>query len=213
MFTPLTIIGVVEDFHLQSLEEEIKPLILHIKPEVTAHNLLIRISSDNITATLKALEISWHELQPDKPYLFSFLDEYIQNAYQNERRWNAIVRFASILSLVITGMGIFALTSLTLSRKTKEIGIRKVLGARLNQIVGMVLGELMVLVAIANAIAWPFAFWVTHRWLQSFAYRISLGPEMFFFAGCLLLAVALTTVCLLAVKAALADPVKALRSE
>ncbi len=210
---PLTIIGVVEDFHLQSLQEEIKPLILHIQPEVTAHNLLVRISAGNIAGTLGALEKTWHELQPDKPYLFSFLDEYIHNAYQNERRWNTIVRFASILTLVITGMGIFALTSLTLSRRIKEIGIRKVLGARLNQIVGMVLGEFLVLVAIANAVAWPFAYWVTHRWLQRFAYRISLGPEIFFFAGCLLLAVALTTVSWLAVKAALADPVKALRIE
>ncbi len=211
--TPLSIIGVVEDFHLQSLQEEIKPLILHIQPDVTAHNLLVRISPENISKTLDTLKKNWHELQPDKPYLFSFLDEYVHDAYLSERRWNTIIRFASILILVITGMGVFALTSLTLNRRIKEIGIRKVLGARVNQIVGMVFREFFVLVAIANAVAWPFAYWVMHRWLQGFAYRTSLGPEIFFIAGSVMLAVALSTVSTLTVKAALADPVKALRSE
>jgi putative ABC transport system permease protein len=211
--TPLTIIGVVKDYHLQSLAREIEPIILHMRPEATAHNLMVRISTEDLGKTTAVLERTWKELQPDKPYLFSFLDEHIRGAYEEERRWNAIVRWASILALVITGMGVFSLTALTLSRRVKEIGIRRVLGADALQIVRMVGGEFLVLAVVANAAAWPVAAIAMHSWLRGFAFRTSLSPEPFAWAALLTVTVALVTVSALAIRAALADPVRSLRIE
>jgi len=211
--TPLTIIGVVEDFHLQSLEREIEPIILHMRPEATAHNLMVRVSTEELGKTTALLERTWEELQPDKPFLFSFLDEHIQGAYEEERRWHAIVRWASILAMAITGMGVFALTALTLSRRVKEIGIRRVLGADAFQIICMVGREFLVLTVVANAVVWPVAYLVIRTWLRGFAYRTSLGPEPFIWAALLTVTVALATVSALAIRAALADPVKSLRIE
>lgn len=211
--TPLRIIGVVEDYHFRSLQHEIKPIILHIDPSYTVSNLLVRISLENTSETIKLLEETWKEIQPDKPFLFSFVDEEIEAAYKRQKRWSAIVRHSSILAVLITCMGIFALTSLTISRRVKEIGIRKVLGAGIIQIANMIYKEFILLVVIANVIAWPAAYYVMNRWLQGFAYRMTLDPGLFFLAGFLTLIVALATVSYLAVKAALANPVDSLRTE
>lgn len=211
--TPLRIIGVVEDYHLQSLQHDIQPIILHMTPSDTVSNLLVRISLENTSETIKLLEKTWKEIQPDKPFLYSFLDEEIEAAYTKQKRWNAIVRYSSILAVLITCMGIFALTSLTISRRVKEIGIRKVLGAGVIQIVNIVYKEFILLIIIANVIVWPVAYYVMHRWLQGFAYRITMRPEQFFLAGFLTLIVSLATVSYLALKAALANPVESLRTE
>ena len=159
------------------------------------------------------LEKTWKEIQPNKPFLFSFVDEEIKAAYNRQKRWNAIVRYFSFLAVLITCMGIFALTSLTISRRVKEIGIRKVLGAGIIQIVNIVYKEFILLIIIANVIVWPVAYYVMHRWLQGFAYRITMRPELFFLAGFLTLIVSLATVSYLALKAALANPVESLRTE
>lgn len=205
--------GVVEDYHFRSLQHEIKPIILHIDPSYTVSNLLVRISLENTSETIKLLEETWKEIQPDKPFLFSFVDEEIEAAYKRQKRWSAIVRHSSILAVLITCMGIFALTSLTISRRVKEIGIRKVLGAGIIQIANMIYKEFILLVVIANVIAWPAAYYVMRRWLQGFAYRVAMDPGLFFLAGFLTLIVTLATVSYLAVKAALANPVDSLRTE
>ena len=211
--TPLRIIGIIEDYHFRSVQHEIKPIILHITPHYTVANLLVRISLEDISGTLKLLEKTWKEIQPNKLFLFSFVDEEIKTAYSRQKRWNAIVRYSSFLAVLITCMGIFALTSLTISRRVKEIGIRKVLGAGIIQIVNIVYKEFILLIIIANVIVWPVAYYVMHRWLQGFAYRITMKPELFFLAGFLTLIVSLATVSYLAVRAALANPVESLRTE
>jgi putative ABC transport system permease protein len=211
--TPLRIIGVAEDYHIRSPRHEIKPVILHMTPSFTVPHLLVRISLENIPETIELLERTWKDIQPDKPFLFSFLDEDIEAAYGRQKRWNAIVLYSSLLAILITCMGIFALTSLTISRRIKEIGIRKVLGAGVIQIVNMVYKEFILLIIIANVIAWPIAYLAMHTWLQGFAHRATIGVGIFLLTGALALVIALLTVSYQSIRAALANPVDAIRYE
>jgi putative ABC transport system permease protein len=176
-------------------------------------NMLVRIRADGVAATIRALEAAWRDIVPDHPFAYTFLEDDLASQYASEARWNGIVRLSSVFAVVIAGMGIFGLTLLSVRRRYKEIGIRKVLGARVAQVVALVGRELIVLVAAANLIAWPLAYAVMKRVLNGYYYRITLGPWFFLAAGTISLAVALLTAGGLGVKAALADPVKSIRYE
>jgi putative ABC transport system permease protein len=162
---------------------------------------------------VQLVEQTWAEAQPGKPFNYSFLDEDLATQYQTEQRWSNIVTYSSILAILIACLGLFGLATLSVARRTKEIGIRKVLGASVPGVVQLVAREFVVLVAIASVLAWPLAYFGMHRWLEDFAYRINLGVGAFLWATFAALAIALLTISYHAIRAALADPVKALRYE
>lgn len=151
----LTIIGVVKDYNIEDFRHGIAPALHHIKPTWDLAYIYVRISPTNISETLSLMEKTWRSIQPNKPFLYGFLDEAMEAMYNEEKRWRAIVGYSSALAILIACMGIFGLTSVSVDRKTKEIGIRKVLGASERQIVYMVIKEFIWLVGLANIIAWP----------------------------------------------------------
>jgi putative ABC transport system permease protein len=210
----LKIIGIVEDFNFSSLHNEIDPAIFHIRPGNWGYRyLLTRISSSIIPDTLKHLEASWKEIQPEKPFVYKFLSDVLEDHYRTEKRWEGIIQISSLLALGIACMGIFGLTSITINQRVKEIGIRKVLGAKFIQLVTLLAKDFVVLVGIANFIAWPIANFVLHKWLQNFAYRVDIGIWIFILCGVLSLLIALLTVSYQSIKAATANPVDSLRYE
>jgi putative ABC transport system permease protein len=210
----LKIIGVVEDFNFSSLHNEIDPAIFHIQPGNWGYrHLLARISPSNIPDTLKHLEASWKEIQPEKPFVYKFLSEVLEDHYKTEKKWEGIIQISSLLAMGIACMGIFGFTSITINQRVKEIGIRKILGAKFIQLVTLLAKDFVFLVGIANVIAWPIAFYVVHRWLQNFAYRIDIEIWRFILCGVLSLLIALLTVSYQAIKAVTTNPVDSLRYE
>ena len=212
-YMPLTIIGVVSDYNTENFRYGIAPALHHIKPTWGLSQIYVRISPENISGTLSLLENTWKDMQPDKPFLYFFLDDTLESLYNEEKRWGAIVGYSSGLAVLIACMGIFGLTSITVDRRTKEIGIRKVLGASEPQIIRMVIKEFIWLVGIANIIGWPLAYLAMRALLDFYYYRISLGPQYFFLAGVISFTIAVLTTIFLAARAAMANPVDSLRYE
>jgi putative ABC transport system permease protein len=209
----LSIIGVIENFHVLSMKHELAPVMLHMQPGWYMGSMLVRISSNSVSATIQHLEQTWKEIQPDKPFLYSFVEDDLEAQYNSEKRWSAIVQFSSAFAIVLACMGIFGLTSIAVNRRIKEIGIRKVLGAKISQIFSLVTREFLIMVGAANLVIWPVSYFVMHRMLSSYHYRIAIGLDVFLIAAGLSLAVSLATVSYLAVRASLFDPVKAIRYE
>jgi putative ABC transport system permease protein len=212
-YMPLTIIGVVKDYVFEDFRNSILPALHHNKPTWGISQILVRISPQNISGTLSLLEKTWKEIQPNKPFLYSFLDETMEAMYNEEKRWGAIVGYSSALAVIIACMGIFGLTSIAVNRRTKEIGIRKVLGASVPQIIGTLIREFIWLVGIANIISWPLAYFAMKTLLNNYYFRISLGLQYFILAGVLSLLIAGLTTVFLAARAAVANPVDSLHYE
>jgi putative ABC transport system permease protein len=208
----LSVIGVVKDFHLQSLRERIEPLIVFYDHD-SILTLSVRISADNIPHTLDLLEKKWKELDPNRPFNFLFLDDSLDRLYRQEERLKTITFYFSFLAVLIGCLGLFGMASFTAEQRTKEIGIRKVLGASVPGIVRLLAKEFVLLVIIANLIALPVAYFAMNRWLQSFAYRMGIHPIIFVLAAAISLSIALTTVSYQAIRAALTNPVDSLRYE
>ena len=173
----------------------------------------IRISPHRIPDTLAFLEKKWKEIYPQYPFEYRFLDDTIANQYRSEQAIGRIVTVFTILALFISCLGIFGLSSYTAEQRTKEIGIRKVLGASVTSIIKHISKEFIVLVIIANAIIWPLAYFALSEWLQTFAYRINIGWWIFVLTGATVLAVSLLTVSWQIIRAATANPVDSLRYE
>jgi len=162
---------------------------------------------------LAALRGTWLNLFPDIPFNYSFLDERVERQYRAEERWQKIVSHSSTFAIVIACLGLFGLASLAVTRRTKEIGVRKILGATAANVVFILSKEFTVIVLIAILVAWPAAYLVMNSWLQDFAYRIDIGFEMFIFAGLIAFGIALLTVSYHSIKATFTNPVDALRYE
>jgi putative ABC transport system permease protein len=210
----LKIVGVVEDFNFSSLHNEIDPAIFHIQPGNWGYRyLLARISPSNIPDTRKHLEASWKEIQPEKPFVYKFLSEVLEDHYKTEKRWEGIIQISSLLAMGIACMGIFGFTSITINQRVKEIGIRKVLGAKFIQLVTLLAKDFVVLVVMANFIAWPIAYYAVQKWLRNFAYRIDIEIWIFILCGILSLLIALLTVSYQSIKTATANPVDSMRYE
>jgi putative ABC transport system permease protein len=207
-----TVIGVVKDFHFESFHEEIGPALIHINQK-NFKFISARIRSDNIPATLDFFKQEWQEFDPNHPFEYTFLGEDFDSLSKAESRLGEIVGVFSFLSIFIACLGLFGLASFTAEQRTKEIGIRKALGASVSSIVMLLSKEFLLLVGVANLIAWPVAYYAMNRWLQDFAYRIELEPGVFALGGVLALGIALLTVSAQAIKAARANPVDALRYE
>ncbi len=207
------VIGVVKDFHFRSLHESIGPLLIFIAPPDWLTVFSVRLRPQNIPETLKFLEEKWREFDPDHPFTYSFVDERLARLYQSEARLQAMSAYAAGLGIFIACLGLFALVSFATAQRTKEIGIRKVLGATATSIVGLLSKETLKLVIIANLLAWPIAYFVMKRWLQDFAYRTELHPGIFTLTAVITIAIAFLTVGYQSIRAALANPVQALRYE
>jgi putative ABC transport system permease protein len=210
---PLTIIGVAKDFHFESLHSPIKPAIYYIEPRNPLEFLYVKISPDDIPASLGLLERTWKNNAPNFPFMYSFLDEEFHKLYRMEERWQRIICNTAIFAILISCLGLFGLSALTIARRTKEIGIRKVLGASVSGLTRMVTMDFLKLVILASAVAWPLAYYAMSRWLRSFAFRIDMEWWIFALAALLAAAVALLTVGSQAVKAAVSNPVESLRYE
>ncbi|HMB92408.1 MAG TPA: ABC transporter permease [Rhodothermales bacterium] len=206
------VVGVVEDFHYQSLKEEIDPLVL--SPTWWSRFILVRVSTtDDLAGTLAVIEDKWQTQAPDYPFDFTFLDERFAQIYDAEERLAQIFAVFSALAVLIACLGLFGLAAFMAQRRTKEIGIRKVLGATVVNIVSLLSKDLVKLVGIAFVVAAPLAYLAIERWLSDFAYHIDIGPGIFVLTVLLVLLIAGVTVSYQSIKAALTDPVKSLRHE
>lgn len=215
-FQQARVVGVVEDFNFYPLHRRIEPLVFHMPRHdhlSSMYEMAVRIRGDDIPKTLSLLERTWSGVSGGMPFDYDFLDQRVAEQYAVEQRWMNIVQYSSMFSLLIACLGLFGLTSLAVAKRTKEVGIRKVLGASVSRIVTMFASDFFKLVLVANLVAWPVGYLLMHRWLQDFAYHASLTVTTFVLAGVLSLGIALLTVGLQAVKAALANPVDSLRYE
>ncbi len=208
-----SIIGVTKDFHLEALKDEIRPAGLILLRRPSAEYLSVKISSHNIQETIKFLSDKWKEFGQLKPMEYSFFDDNFGELYRAEIQSEKVFTIFAVLAIVIACLGLFGLAAFTAEQRTKEIGVRKVLGATVSNIVTMLSKEFLILVALANLIAWPAAYYLMHKWLEDFAYKTELGIGVFVTAGLMVLVIALLTVSFQAVKAAMANPVKSLRYE
>jgi len=206
------IIGVIGDFHFETLRKKIRPLLITNRNS-GLYVALIKLSTADITNTVDQIKSAWNEISPEKPLNFFFIDDRFNDMYRAEERMGKLALYFSILAIFIGCMGLFGMSSYSTEQRTKEIGIRKVLGATVPDILSLLSKEVMVLIAVACVIAWPIAFYFLNRWLQNFAYRISLDISIFIFAGLIALTIALLTISFQSVKAALANPVKSLKYE
>jgi putative ABC transport system permease protein len=220
------VLGVVKDFHIESLHSPIKPVMLALKPDSIfagssdvsystspQPRISVRFRGGNLQENITFLKSTWKSVAGDQDFEYQFLDDALNTAYQQEERLGKIVRYAAFLSIFIACLGLFGLATLIVVRRTKEIGIRKILGADVTNIVGLVSKDFVVLVFVASLVAFPLAWWMLQKWLQDFTYRINIPLLAFAGAALLTLFVALVTVSFQAVKAAMANPVKTLRTE
>ena len=206
------VIGVVKDFHYQPLYLPIEPMALHMEEEQHSR-LAVRIKPENIPQTIAFLKKTYEQYNPLHPFDFAFLDDSFNRIYQEEQRFGSLFRVFSFLAIFIACLGLYGLASFTTQRRTKEIGIRKVLGASISGIFMLLSRGLSKWVLLANIIAWPFAYYLMNKWLQNFAYRINIGLGIFLASGMTALVIALLTVSYQSIKAATANPVDSLRYE
>lgn len=213
MMENLEVVGVVKDFHFSSLRDQIRPALLFMNPEWNLDDLLIRIAPENIPATVQYLRSVWRELAPGFPFNATFLDEDFRKEYEEEMRWGRIVSYSSVFAVFLASLGLIGLITLAVTARTKEIGIRKVLGASGTGIVRLVSKEFLGLVLLGNLIAWPVAYLAATRFLEQYAYRIEIDLLTFLLAGGAALLVALLAIGGQIVKAVRSNPVEALRYE
>ncbi|MFC1898680.1 ABC transporter permease, partial [Candidatus Cloacimonadota bacterium] len=209
----LTIIGVVKDFHNNSLRDEISPMMI-FHPDIWYKELMaVRINTEDVTGTIKMLEENWHKLAGEQPFKYFFMDSYFDNLHKAELRTGQFFTIFAALAIFIACLGLFGLAAFTAEQKTKEIGVRKVLGASVPSIVAIMLKQFTQWVVFANIIAWPIGYLIMKSWLQNFAYRIDLQVGYFVLSGIITLIIAVITVSYLAINAANRNPVRALKYE
>lgn len=207
-----TIIGVVKDFHFASLHKNVEPMVISANPGGTGV-IFAGVNSQKIPEAVKHLESTWQEINPSIPFSFTFLDETIDRLYRTEHRLGKLFLYFTYITIFIACLGLFGLASYTAEQRTKEIGIRKVLGASVSGILLLLSKQFTKWIFLANIIAWPAAYFAMKKWLQNFAFQTHIGILSFFAAGVLVLVIALLAVSYQAVRAANANPVDALKYE
>ncbi|MFC2165851.1 ABC transporter permease [Acidobacteriota bacterium] len=206
------VIGVVKNFHMVSLQKIIMPLFISNDLRYL-NDLSIKISPINTARTMELLKEKWKDIDPNRPFEYTFLDETFDQSYKNEERLRGIFASFSVFAIFIACLGLFGMASFTAEQKTKEIGIRKVLGASIPGIVILFAKNFLKLVIVANLIAWPIAYFAMNNWLTNFAYRTKINPWVFVFCGALTLSIALLTVSYQSIRASISNPVKAIKHE
>ena len=205
------IIGVINDFHFETLRDEIKPLFFVYEPNSLLLN--IRVSSAGFQTTIKKIKNALNQQMPGLPFEWHFLDKQIEQLYQTDQRMMKVFSICAMLAIFTSCLGLFGLVTFFVQRKTKEIGIRKVVGATNYNIVSLLTKDFIKVVLIANIVAWPLAYYLMNKWLQNFAYRTVIGWWIFVLAGGIALLIAISTISFRAIKAATANPVESLRYE
>ncbi len=205
-----TVIGVVKDFNFKSLHEPITPLLMVLNPE---SGLIFKVKTSNVSGLLASMKQEWAKFDVEEPFAYSFMDELYNKTYSAEEKTGRILNIFTVLTILVACLGLFGLAIYTTEQRTKEIGIRKVLGASVMQVTNMLSKDFLKLVLIACVIAFPLSYWAMHNWLQDFAYRTNISWWVFASAALIALVIALATISFQSVKAALANPVKSLRSE
>ncbi|MCY3771886.1 MAG: ABC transporter permease [Gemmatimonadetes bacterium] len=206
-----SIVGVVRDFHYAALYEPIEPLVLF--PNYPGGYAMIKIDAGRMSEGLSAIEEAWHEVNPDWAFEYFFVEDTFARLHEAEERFARIFVSFAVLAVIIACLGLVGLSSFTAERRTKEIGVRKVLGASPSSLIALLSSEFVRLVILANALAWPVAYLAMSTWLDNFAYRVDLGWTTFILAGTIAMAIALLTVSFQALRAATANPVESLRME
>jgi ABC-type antimicrobial peptide transport system permease subunit len=207
------IIGVIENFHFQPLRRKIEPLIIQWVDLGWTNFLFLRIAPDGIAETIGTVQGTWGKLMPDIPFSYQFLDEDFASMYRSEERTGTLLKIFTAMAIMVACLGLFGLVSFAAEQRTKEIGIRKVLGASATGIVALVCREFLLLIGLANLIAWPIAYFAIKGWLDNFAYRTQIPTVFFIGALASSLVIGLMTVIYKAVRAASANPVEALKHE
>ena len=204
--------AVVKDFNFKSFHDPIGPLLIFLDHDQT-QDMFIRIDGQNTSAAIHHIEQIWKSRVPERPFSYKFLDDDYDAMYRSEQRTAGVFTTFSALAIMLACLGLFAVTAYAVVQRTKEIGIRKVLGATVPNIITLISKDFLGLVVIATIIASPIAWFMAHSWLEDFAYRINIQWWIFIVAGVASLLVAAITVSIQAIKAALANPVKSLKSE
>lgn len=206
------VIGVVKDFHYKSMHEKIGPMILY-NNQGSDNYFFVKLSNGKIPTALSRIAGVWKNFVPKKPFSYNFLDDSFNNLYKSDVKTSQLLFIFSFVAIVICALGLFGLATFTAERRTKEIGIRKILGASVSQVTVLLTKEFLVLVVVAVIIASPLAWWAMHTWLQGFAYRVSLGYGIFIIAGIIALVIAAVSVGTQAIKTAMSNPANSLRTE
>jgi predicted permease len=205
------VIGVVKDFHFESMHEAIKPSVINLVPH--GGTIIASIQNNNQQATISAIQHLYESFNHGFPFTFNFLDEAYQQQYESETRVSVLSKYFAGLAIIISCLGLFGLAAFTAQKRRKEIGIRKIVGASVSSITTMLSKDFLILVSISLLIAFPVSWWLMNNWLRSFAYRISITPFVFVIAGLIIIIITLFTVSFQSIKAAIANPVKSLRTE
>ena len=207
------VIGVIKDYHYQSLMQDVKPQLFCMNPKYNYGQLLIRIKPEQTSSTIKHIEKVVKTQQPFKPFIYDFKDELNLKQYASDAKWKKIISSAAILTIFISCIGLFGLTTLSAEKRIKEIGIRKVLGASVVSIVSTLANSFVKLILISTFLSFPIAWWLVHKWIQNYPYRIDINIWIFILAGTFVLFVSMLTIGMQAIKSALANPIKSLRTE
>jgi putative ABC transport system permease protein len=210
-----TIIGVIKDFNFQSLRDPITPLTIQSTESFNGGigYAVARIKGENLAAVVNHVEDKWKEFAPDQPFKFLFLDEGLKAQYVNEKKATQVFGIFSALAIIIACVGLFGLAAYTANLRTKEIGVRKVMGATVGNVVVLLTKDFTRLVLIAFVFSVPLSYYIMDQWLQGFAYRIEIGLNVFLVAGLIALLISWITVSYQSIKAAVVNPIKSLRSE
>ncbi|HEX2684505.1 MAG TPA: FtsX-like permease family protein, partial [Ferruginibacter sp.] len=206
------VIGVVKDFHYKSLHEKVSSAVLIIYPEVVA-KVAVKVRAADIAKTITFIKAEWNKFSPDYPLDYNFLDENFEKMYRSENKLSGLLWIFTLMAIVVGCMGLFGLATFSAEQRVKEIGIRKVLGASALNITAMLSKTFLKPVFIASILAFPVGWWVMNKWLQDFAYRVHISWWIFVLTAMIALLIALITVSFQAIKAAVANPVKSLRTE
>jgi len=208
----LTVVGVVQSFHHLGLQKPIDPQMITLRPSArVAYS--IKLQTTDLQKTVASVKVAWSKYFPNDPFNYFFLDDQFNGQYQSDQRFGQMFTLFSFLAILIACFGLIGLSAYNILQRTKEVGIRKVLGATTQNVVFILSKDFLLLVIISFVIAAPVSWLIMHNWLQDFAYRINISWWVFGVAGLLALAIALSTISYQAIRAALANPVKSLKTE
>lgn len=212
--TPYTVLGVVNDFHQLSLQKKLTPTVFQLTTDAREFEYyLVKVKTAHLRPAIDHIRNAWNDAFKENPFGFTFLDEYFNRQYKNEVQFGVLFGTFSIIAISIACIGLFALVAFMIAQRTKEIGVRKVLGANFQDLVLLLTKDFVRLVLLANVIAWPLGWWLMNSWLKDFAYHVHISWLIFVLAGLTAVIIALVTISFQAVKAAFSNPVKSLRTE
>lgn len=210
--SPISVVGVVKDFHFENMQHQIEPLVIRYNPDVSSV-ISLKVSPQNVASTISAVESVWKNVYPSYPFEYRFFDEAFANLFKNDRQFSNLITNFTILAILIACLGLFGLAAFTADQKTKEIGMRKILGADVRNIMFLLSKDFAVLVIIASIIASPIAYLTMNGWLEGFVYRTDMNAFVYILSAFAALLIALLTISFHTYRAANANPVKSLRSE